>query len=616
MAIATRMASPETAAATGHAPALRRAGAWVAGRQRQAGHVLVFALAMLLAAALMLMLVFNTGQATAEKARLLNTADAVAFSLATVEARNLNFLAYTNRAIIANQAAIGQLESYANIVNALDVVTHGTEVELSAALHTIAIACAIIPGAQAAAATIEETILPGIQRVLGTAQRLTSALTKAVLPLVKVLVKAAGALETAIYGSQIVVQASMAEALVQTYVAVKNENDPDAKYLTTSTVLSVAETAAELATFVQPAGYAKPADSQQVLNGSTQEGKQYARFTRMIEDARDEFTKRRTLFPFIESLDDILNVLPFSLTPSYSGGTDFGYLKGPRNSYGWQAVDAMALELRFNLAGLYSFKQDLPIGGASFMQTGSDSPTNFQEALLAGEAIRYGGQRAKDPVVQAFWTRAPNSTLKEEEPRLETGALKEARLVSGASLSGVFSRICPTPLMCSTALGQGEFVVLDAQDPLPRSYFDLRRTQKNATTVQLKEYGVDNPDAVDIIDKIERPLDPDPNSDLGPSFVIPLTKPASSLRTAKALGIGAERAALGDDGYIGEGISAISKGQTYFRRPADRWLRKDLAIEHRSLFNPYWHARVVKPSLQERLAYLATWGLGSATGWQ
>jgi redox-regulated HSP33 family molecular chaperone len=51
---------------------------------------------------------FNGGQLVQEKLRLTNTADAVAYSAGVFEARMLNYDAYTNRAIIANQIAIGQ----------------------------------------------------------------------------------------------------------------------------------------------------------------------------------------------------------------------------------------------------------------------------------------------------------------------------------------------------------------------------------------------------------------------------------------------------------------------------------------------------------------------------
>ncbi|MGE3774682.1 MAG: Tad domain-containing protein [Gammaproteobacteria bacterium] len=51
---------------------------------------------------------YRAGRMTANKMELQNAADAMAYGVSTVEARDLNFAAYTNRAIIANEVAIGQ----------------------------------------------------------------------------------------------------------------------------------------------------------------------------------------------------------------------------------------------------------------------------------------------------------------------------------------------------------------------------------------------------------------------------------------------------------------------------------------------------------------------------
>ena len=61
-----------------------------------------------------LFFLFNTGQITAEKTKLVNTADAVAYSAAVMHARALNFDAYTNRALMANEVMIAQAVSIAS----------------------------------------------------------------------------------------------------------------------------------------------------------------------------------------------------------------------------------------------------------------------------------------------------------------------------------------------------------------------------------------------------------------------------------------------------------------------------------------------------------------------
>src|SRR5438552_2904400 len=68
-------------------------------------------LAFLASVMLAWVLVFNTGQVVNAKLRLNAAADAAAYSAAAWEARSLNYQAYLNRGIVANEVAIAQLVS-------------------------------------------------------------------------------------------------------------------------------------------------------------------------------------------------------------------------------------------------------------------------------------------------------------------------------------------------------------------------------------------------------------------------------------------------------------------------------------------------------------------------
>jgi hypothetical protein len=88
-------------------------------RVRQRGQALVFGLCVLLLAALLLFVQFSMGQATAAKLRIVNATDAAAYSVALWRARAMNYYAYSNRAIIANEVAIAQaatMVSYAKFL--------------------------------------------------------------------------------------------------------------------------------------------------------------------------------------------------------------------------------------------------------------------------------------------------------------------------------------------------------------------------------------------------------------------------------------------------------------------------------------------------------------------
>ena len=78
---------------------------------RHSGQALVVMLAFLGVLTAAFVLVFNVGQTVNDKMKLVNAADAAAYSAAQWEARSLNYQAYLNRAIVANEVAIAQLVS-------------------------------------------------------------------------------------------------------------------------------------------------------------------------------------------------------------------------------------------------------------------------------------------------------------------------------------------------------------------------------------------------------------------------------------------------------------------------------------------------------------------------
>lgn len=80
-------------------------------QNRQRGQAIIWFLATMVACICAFALVYNVGQIANKKEETTNAADAAALSGAIVEARILNFDAYTNRAIVANEVTIAQLVS-------------------------------------------------------------------------------------------------------------------------------------------------------------------------------------------------------------------------------------------------------------------------------------------------------------------------------------------------------------------------------------------------------------------------------------------------------------------------------------------------------------------------
>jgi hypothetical protein len=84
---------------------------------KQSGQAIVLILMLTLAGLVGAVALYSTGILTSEKMQLQNAADASAYSVSVVEARDLNFTAYMNRAMVGNEVAIGQMVSMMSWAN-------------------------------------------------------------------------------------------------------------------------------------------------------------------------------------------------------------------------------------------------------------------------------------------------------------------------------------------------------------------------------------------------------------------------------------------------------------------------------------------------------------------
>jgi len=87
---------------------------------RQRGQIAPVALFGVLIASAVLVVMYNAGQKVTEKSHVANAADAAAYSGAVWTARHLNFMAYTNRAMVANHIGVGHFVSYVSWVRYID----------------------------------------------------------------------------------------------------------------------------------------------------------------------------------------------------------------------------------------------------------------------------------------------------------------------------------------------------------------------------------------------------------------------------------------------------------------------------------------------------------------
>ena len=87
---------------------------------RQQGQIAPIALFGVMIASAVLVLMYNAGSKVTEKTQVANAADAAAYSGAVWTARHLNFMAYTNRAMVANDIGVGHFVTYVSWVRYID----------------------------------------------------------------------------------------------------------------------------------------------------------------------------------------------------------------------------------------------------------------------------------------------------------------------------------------------------------------------------------------------------------------------------------------------------------------------------------------------------------------
>jgi hypothetical protein len=109
----------------------------------QRGQALVFGTLWLIPLLVLLLALYAAGQYATAKVELQNTADASAYSVATIAARDYNFSAYMNRAMVANQVAMGQWVGLASWFQFTGQV-----------IENVNMLCAAVPGLNAICAAV------------------------------------------------------------------------------------------------------------------------------------------------------------------------------------------------------------------------------------------------------------------------------------------------------------------------------------------------------------------------------------------------------------------------------------------------------------------------------
>lgn len=297
---------------------------------RQRGQVMPMTLLFIGAILLACWVLYDTGALLSDRMRLQNTADNVAYSAAGLVARDLNFIAYTNRAMVANQVAIAQM---------VGLSAWGASMEqFGRNANTIG------------------QFIPGINAITGSVQAGATANRQAIDQAAAVLIPLNQQVIRLLSDVQQLFHQSVVLQLSPFSADIGRRNDPDARALMAAGDYSLTEAAALLATWdeligaqnrLHPVG---TGDADGALDN-----RRYREFETIVSESRDPFSRNRSYrwgYPFSATWGAGLEIR--TRTQKY-GGSDFIRSVDPADDtyrWDWAAMDTVSQYVRFciNLA--------------------------------------------------------------------------------------------------------------------------------------------------------------------------------------------------------------------------------------------------------------------------
>lgn len=239
-------------------------------RNNHGGYTMVLFLAFIAAILLAGFSLYDNGTVATERIRMQNTADATAYSTVNVVTRNMNFIAYTNRAMVANQVAIAQMLGIASWMKMIDQTAEN--------LDTAGSVLALIPYVGAV-----------IKEITTTLASATEAAEEIVAKAMEIAIEGLEIALAALSFSQINFHLITAEMGYATFNAVSLANDPDIN----SGIIAPAFAAATLIE-----SWAENVETYETATtdsgtDNVRHRKRFTEFAKVVTNSRDPFTKER-----------------------------------------------------------------------------------------------------------------------------------------------------------------------------------------------------------------------------------------------------------------------------------------------------------------------------------
>lgn len=525
----------------------------------------------------------NTGIIASEKLQLQNAADATAYSISTLEARDLNFTAYTNRAMVANEVAIGQMVGMASWATMVAATPAWLDFYLSP-IYAVPIVGQVIMG-----------IVKALRAVTGVIKTGVIAFTKVVS---KVIPYINQAYSTAQRGMHLATLYFGGMSLFE----VMNANTQDARlsvfgWLALARHLNTyfGDLAFKDDAFVTSYRQSKssnliPQRGGDPASDAQKEGMQ--QLSALIHASRDPFSTNRDCsknpifgglckgpyggwdIPMLPPIKVKIELKPFkfcvlclnidfSINLSRKGGTDLRAIsqgKDKEDHYVWTAVDTVGMAVYANLSAIVLGLQVVP---SFFRDQRLDVPFGIGAAQAAGSS----DQIRPFPLDRTLWPKG-------------SGGETIKKGYGNSPLIAPVSWLFPSPL---PGAGGPSFAAFS--NNINSGYKGLPRYNETKA----------GPDPIRIDKKFKLGFE-------APYLLIGMVKDMNKIKQSPGKG----RFAL--DPHAGDGsLAVLGKSEVWFSRPNDLlwYARSDGKTELANAFNPYWDARLVDTSVLDRTAALA-----------
>ncbi|RJG39510.1 Tad domain-containing protein [Motilimonas pumila] len=516
-------------------------------RFKQSGHILVFVSLFLIALSLSVFSVFDSGQLTLERTKLQTTADSAAYTAAVIQSRELNFHAYTNRAMAANHVTVAQMVSLSSYFQ--------NNQQMFWNLELIGDWLQAVP-----------YVGQVINKLTDAAEAFFSIVNEAIQNAGSLVVVGANELNKVYSESQSIFHGATVAGLVLDVEEVIRLNDPDANAFMAASALTLADITS-WENFVKryevdKAERAYGGSSSSSWRGTGSSGSsrdneedktRLDQYRDVVLRSRDEFTSNRDN-SFWESPVSIPGIIK-DIRIEQRGGSEMGVVDGKNAPYySFSAKDTMSIraevmKFKWGIPRGYRDRELLPLGWGRQVTHHSDSFDwyNPVQKNQYSNCTRYCYNSR--PNISHLWRGAGynSKASRFNDMRDRYGFMEGSDTIAFYKDND------------DEALGyeHGEYEGL-------QNFFDLTKPGLLAKSQSIRIFLAKDHNKIGTTDTINK---------LGEGLVVLNENPNQAMENGRQV--------------------SMSKGESYFSRPRNLWQRKDGNYEYGNIYNPYWQPRLI-----------------------